>query len=60
MNTCVAVIRDRNQLTIPDKIRQQLGWIGPRQVVCFWIEGKDKLVIKPYRPDDFNDKKREK
>lgn len=52
MKTCVAVIRDRNQLTIPEKVRQELGWIEPSRPVCLRVD-KGRLIVEAYPPKDY-------
>jgi len=43
-----ATIRDRGQLTIPDKIRVALKWPVPNSVVSLATTSRNELVIKPY------------
>ena len=43
-----AVIRDRGQLTIPEKIRKQRKWATHTSVVTISSENPDEIVIKPY------------
>lgn len=43
-----AVIRDRGQLTIPEKIRKQRKWATHTSVVTISSETPDEIVIKPY------------
>lgn len=43
-----AVIRDRGQLTIPEKIREILHWSSPNSVVSITATSKNELVIKPF------------
>lgn len=45
-----AVIRQRGQLTIPDKIRALLSWVAPHSVVTITTRSADELVVKPYTP----------
>jgi len=50
MNTIqtTAIIRDRGQLTIPNKVRKILDWMSPNSVVYIKAETTHELVIKPY------------
>lgn len=43
-----AIIRDRGQLTIPDEIREQRGWVNPGSVVNIETPKSDEIVIRPY------------
>ena len=43
-----SVIRDRGQLTIPEKIRKQRQWARRASVVTIASEKPDEIVIKPY------------
>ena len=43
-----AVIRDRGQLTIPEKIRKQRKWATHTSVVTISSEKPDEIIIKPY------------
>lgn len=43
-----AVIRDRGQLTIPEKIRGFLEWSSPNSVVSLTSVSKDELIIRPF------------
>lgn len=43
-----AIIRDRGQLTIPEKIRSLADWTSPNSVVSVSFEEDKKIVIKPY------------
>ncbi len=44
------IIRSRGQLTIPDLIRKNFGWLTPDSVVTVGIESSDAVVIRPYTP----------
>jgi len=44
-----ATIRDRGQLTIPDKIRDHLEWTRSDSVITINISGSDEILIKPYK-----------
>ncbi|KKR77972.1 MAG: hypothetical protein UU23_C0005G0010 [Candidatus Curtissbacteria bacterium GW2011_GWA1_40_9] len=43
------VIRDRGQLTIPDKIRSIRSWASPASVVTISTTRDDEILIKPYQ-----------
>lgn len=43
-----AVIRDRGQLTIPEKIRKFLKWSSPNSVVSLITVSRDELVIRTF------------
>ncbi|OGD96014.1 hypothetical protein A3F02_03435 [Candidatus Curtissbacteria bacterium RIFCSPHIGHO2_12_FULL_38_9b] len=43
-----AIIRDRGQLTIPEKVRKVQTWISPASVVTITSENPDEIVIRPY------------
>lgn len=43
-----AIIRDRGQLTIPEKIRKTLQWSAVNAVVSLATTSHNELVIKPY------------
>ncbi len=42
------IIRDRGQLTIPEKMREVLRWSSTNSVVTLTTTSKNELVIKPY------------
>ncbi|OGK37751.1 hypothetical protein A3B02_00500 [Candidatus Roizmanbacteria bacterium RIFCSPLOWO2_01_FULL_42_14] len=44
-----AIIRDRGQFTIPDRIREALKWALPNSVVSLVTTSKNELLIKPYQ-----------
>jgi len=44
-----AIIRDRGQLTIPDKIREVLQWIKPNAVISISVSSQKEIVLKPFR-----------
>ena len=48
-NTYIGVIRDRGQLTIPDKIRESHEWASPNSVVTIISDKSDEIIIKPHR-----------
>lgn len=43
------IIRDRGQLTIPDKIRNVRSWASPSSVVTITTTQADEILIKPYQ-----------
>ena len=43
-----AVIRDRGQLTIPEKIRNFLEWSSPNSVVSLITVSREELIIRPF------------
>lgn len=43
-----AIIRQRGQLTIPDSIREFVGWMMPTSVVTITTEKPDEIVIHPH------------
>jgi bifunctional DNA-binding transcriptional regulator/antitoxin component of YhaV-PrlF toxin-antitoxin module len=43
-----AVIRDRGQLTIPEKFRKVLRWSTPNSVVSVIANSGNELVIQPF------------
>jgi AbrB family looped-hinge helix DNA binding protein len=49
MNIYTSVIRNRGQLTIPDKIRESYGWTSPNSVVNIISNNNDEIVIRPHR-----------
>lgn len=42
-----AIIRQRGQLTIPDKLRRTLSWLKENAVVSIIATSTQELVIKP-------------
>ncbi|KKW20366.1 MAG: hypothetical protein UY64_C0050G0003 [Parcubacteria group bacterium GW2011_GWA1_51_12] len=47
--TYTATVRQRGQITIPDKIRSELPWLAGGSVIhIFPIDGKS-FVVKPYQ-----------
>ncbi len=44
-----ATIRDRGQITIPEKIRQGLKWPSVNAVVSLSTITSNELIIKPYQ-----------
>jgi bifunctional DNA-binding transcriptional regulator/antitoxin component of YhaV-PrlF toxin-antitoxin module len=48
MLNSILVIRDRYQITIPDKVRDQLAWVVPSQVVKISTSPSNKIIIEPY------------
>ena len=45
----ISVIRERGQLTIPDSIRQAVGWVAPMSAVSISVVKPDEIVIKPHQ-----------
>ncbi|OGY27740.1 MAG: hypothetical protein A2Z42_02760 [Candidatus Woykebacteria bacterium RBG_19FT_COMBO_43_10] len=45
----ISVIRERGQLTIPDSIRQAVGWATPMSAVSISVVKPDEIVIKPHQ-----------
>lgn len=43
-----AIVRARGQLTIPDSIRGEIGWISPGSVVSLATVKSDEIVIRPH------------
>lgn len=50
-----AIIRDRGQLTIPEKIRGLLKWPTSNSVVSIAITTNSEILIKPYPTDKIVD-----
>jgi AbrB family looped-hinge helix DNA binding protein len=48
-NIYTSVIRDRGQLTIPDKIRESLDWASPNSVVTIISDKSDEITIRPHQ-----------
>ena len=44
-----AIIRDRGQLTIPEKIRDALVWPSSNSVISLIATPDNELLIRPYR-----------
>ena len=42
-----AIIRNRGQLTIPEKIREEVVWAKPNSVVII-LKRQNELLIRPY------------
>lgn len=51
MNIYTSVIRNRGQLTIPDKIRESYDWISPDSVVTIISDNPNEIIIKPHGSD---------
>jgi len=49
-----AVIRERGQLTIPEKIREARPWTSPVSVVTITSTKPDEIVIQPFSPKKFD------
>lgn len=43
----VGIIRDRGQLTIPDKIRETFRWLTPSSIVTITSQKPDEIIIRP-------------
>lgn len=50
--TYVATIRHKGQITIPDKIRNDLSWLNTGSVVHVITLNRQTVVVKPYNPDE--------
>lgn len=46
----VSTIRQRGQLTIPDRVREKYEWIAPGLPVSINTKDPGKIVIEPYEP----------
>jgi len=46
--SATAIIRDRGQLTIPEKMREALNWSSTNSVVTLCTTDKGELLIKPF------------
>jgi len=44
-----AIIRDRGQITIPEKIRKSLRWPTTNSVVSLLTTAQNEIIIKPYK-----------
>ena len=47
----VGIIRQRGQLTIPDKIRETFPWLSPSSVVTIVSQKPDEIIIKPHKKE---------
>lgn len=47
-NIYTGVIRDRGQLTIPDKIRESHDWASPNSIVSIISDKYDEIIIQPH------------
>lgn len=45
----VGIIRERGQLTIPDSIRQLIGWVSPMSAVSITVIKPDEIIIRPHQ-----------
>ena len=43
----VGIIRQRGQLTIPDKIREAFDWLTPSSAITITSQKPDEIVIRP-------------
>ena len=50
----MAIVRDRGQITIPDKIRSVRTWVSPSSVVSISSAKIDEIVIRPFSSQDFD------
>lgn len=46
-----AIIRDRGQLTIPEKIRKTLKWPTSNSIVLIKVTADDDILIRSYEKD---------
>ena len=44
----VSIIRERGQVTIPDRIRKMVKWAVPSSVVDISLEKPDEIRIQPH------------
>lgn len=44
-----AIIRNRGQLTIPDRLREELGWLQAPAPVSLKVENKQTIKITPHK-----------
>ena len=44
----IIIVRDRGQLTIPDKIRKSIDWIHPLSPVSITVTQPNEIVIRPH------------
>ncbi len=51
----ISLIRNRNQLTIPNSIRQIADWIKVDVAVSIEALSRDEIVIKPHRHNNTKD-----
>ncbi len=47
----VSIIRDRGQLTIPDSIRNMVGWVTPHSSISITVVKPDEIVIRPHKKE---------
>lgn len=43
----IGIVRQRGQLTIPDKIRETFLWLTPSSMVTITSQKPDEIVIRP-------------
>ena len=48
MNQVISTIRQRGQLTIPDRVREKYKWVAPGLPVSIDSSNPNKIVIEPY------------
>lgn len=46
----VGILRNRGQLTIPDKIRQSVYWLNQNSAIVFTVTNQQKIFIEPHQP----------
>ncbi len=51
----ISIIRERGQITIPDKIRATLDWLTPTSPVSISIVNPDEISIRPYQNKKITD-----
>lgn len=52
MNTAISatvIVRQRGQITIPDKIREKYPWANPNNVVTIDAAPDNKIIIEPLK-----------
>jgi len=45
----VVIVRNRGQITIPDSIRKEVGWVNPKSAVSISVVKSDEIVMKPHQ-----------
>lgn len=43
----VGIVRQRGQLTIPDKIRENFNWLTPSSAITISSQKPDEIIIRP-------------
>lgn len=54
--TYVSTIRNKGQITIPDKIRNDLSWLNTGSVVHIIPLNDQSVVLRPYSHDETQEK----